>query len=394
MHGPAVRWTAVPFSILLTLLLWGAAAWGEIAVVAVDTKVKLVNGVVTVVPNPPPDYVAVIDLQGGTAKVLAEIPAPTSVVGPPFSVAITPDETLALVSAAMKVDPTDATKQVPDSKISVIDLTLSPPKVIAQFDGGKAASGIAINRAGTLALMANRNEGTVSVFTIHGKEVKPAGKVQVGDEKSGVSMVAITPDGKSALVTMDGDSGQKVAILAIDGSKVEYTKKDIRAGYRPFAIDIHPKGHMAVVTNIGGAGGDIDTISVIDLSAKSPRVVDTISLGGSSPEGIRLSKDGNWCAVALQDNSNKVPNHPYRTETGRVLLYKVDGTKLTKTSEAPIGHWSQGAEFSADGKTLLVGNMVETQAKVFRIEGGKLTDTGQPVTFRGGAVAIRTADRQ
>ena len=44
-------------------------------------------------------------------KVVAEIPVPTSVVGPPFSVAITPDESLALVTSAMQIDPADSTRR-------------------------------------------------------------------------------------------------------------------------------------------------------------------------------------------------------------------------------------------------------------------------------------------
>jgi DNA-binding beta-propeller fold protein YncE len=326
-------------------------------------------------------------------KVVAEVPAATSVVGPPFSAAITPNGKLALVSGAFKLDPADATKTVANDALTVIDLSVSPPKAIAKLQAGKAAAGIGINRAGTLALVANRNEGTVSVFTIQGSTVQAAGKVTLGDEKSGPSMVAILPDGKSALVTMDGDSGQKVAVLTIDGSKVEVSKREIRAGFRPFAIDIHPSGKMAVVTNIGGAGGDVDTISVIDLAGKAPRVVDTISLGGSSPEGIRLSKDGNWCAVVLQDNSQRALAHPFHRESGKVLLFKVDGTKLTQTAEAPIGAWPQGAEFSADGKLLMVGNMGASEMRVFKVDGGKLADTGQPVKFKGGAVSIRTADK-
>jgi Domain of unknown function (DUF5615) len=43
----------------------------------------------------------------------------------------------------------------------------------------------AFNRQGTLALAGNRSEGTVSVLTIKGKTVTHAGKVQLGDEKSG-----------------------------------------------------------------------------------------------------------------------------------------------------------------------------------------------------------------
>ncbi len=46
-----------------------------------------------------------------------------------------------------------------------------------------------INRQGTLALVANRAEGTVSVFTIQGKTVAPAGVVRIADDKSGPSHV-------------------------------------------------------------------------------------------------------------------------------------------------------------------------------------------------------------
>src|SRR5207237_7050052 len=93
---------------------------------------------------------------------MAEIEAPTSVVGPPLSVAITPDESLALVTAAMKIDPHDATKQVPDNRLSVLDLQASPPAVIATVETGQGPAGLSINRLGTLALVANRSEGTVS----------------------------------------------------------------------------------------------------------------------------------------------------------------------------------------------------------------------------------------
>jgi hypothetical protein len=45
---------------------------------------------------------------------------PTSVVGPPMSVAVSPDESLALVTRASKLDPADATKVVADDTLTVI----------------------------------------------------------------------------------------------------------------------------------------------------------------------------------------------------------------------------------------------------------------------------------
>jgi len=161
----------------IVLFLLASPAFAQIAVSVNDNKVMLDNGTVKVVPNAPPDTLSVIDLKSTPPRVVSEIPVPGSVVGPPFSVAITPDEGLALVTAAMKVDPSDPTKQVADNRLSVVDLRANPPQVIATLEAGKGAAGVSINRQGNLALVANRSEGTVSVYSIHGRTVTPAGKV-------------------------------------------------------------------------------------------------------------------------------------------------------------------------------------------------------------------------
>ena len=153
----------------IVLLLLASPAFAQIAVSVNDNKVMLDNGTVKVVPNAPPDTLSVIDLKSTPPRVVSEIPVPGSVVGPPFSVAITPDEGLALVTAAMKVDPSDPTKQVADNRLSVVDLRANPPQVIATLEAGKGAAGVSINRQGNLALVANRSEGTVSVYSIHGQ---------------------------------------------------------------------------------------------------------------------------------------------------------------------------------------------------------------------------------
>ena len=67
---------------------------------------------------------------------------------------------------------------------------------VATIETGKGPAGLSINRQGTLALVANRSEGTVSVLSISGKDVKNVGSVPLGDAKTGVSRVAISPDGK------------------------------------------------------------------------------------------------------------------------------------------------------------------------------------------------------
>ena len=380
--------TAVAIAILST----GPAAQTQLAVSGNDNKVQLVNGVVKVVQNPAPDTVSVIDLKASPPRVIAELQAPVSVVGPPLSIAVTSDESLAIVTASSKVDPADPTKQTPNNQVSVIDLKASPPKVIASLTAGKGASGVSINRQGTLALVSNLQDGTVSVFTIQGKTVTPAGTVEVGGEKAGGGQVMIAPDGKSALVSRQLDN--KVSVLSIDGSKVEYTKRDMTAGVRPIVLDIASSGAFGIVASLAGAAsGDNDTVSLIDLTAKPPRVVDTIGVLGPTAEGLKISPDGSVVAVVVHNGSNRPKDSPFYNDAGKLAIIRVTGKTLARVAEAPIGHWSQGAAFSADGKTIIVGNMVEKDYWVFSWDGTTLKDTGQRVKVNGGPAAIRTAER-
>src|SRR5262249_56677848 len=119
--------------------------------------------------NPADDTVTIIDLGVSPPKVVGELKAPFSVVGPPQNVAIAPDESIALISSNMKLDAADPKKLVPDNRVSVIDVRATPPAVIATLEAGLGPAGISINRDGTLALIANRNDGTVSIFTVSGK---------------------------------------------------------------------------------------------------------------------------------------------------------------------------------------------------------------------------------
>jgi DNA-binding beta-propeller fold protein YncE len=367
-------------------------ATAQIAISGNDNKVLLVNGVVTVVQNPPADTVSVIDLKASPPRVIGEVAAPVSVVGPPLSVAVTPDESLAIVTASNKVDPADPKKQAPNNQVTVIDVKANPPKVLATLEAGKGAAGLSINRAGTLALVSNLVDGTVSVFTIQGKTVTPAGTVEVGGEKAGGGMVAITPDGKWALVSRNNDN--KVSVLSIEGSKVEYTKRDMVPGLRPIVMDVAGNGAFAVVGHLaGGATGDSDAVTLMDLTAKPPRVVDTVGVRGSTAEGLKIAPDSSVVAVVVHNGSNRPKESPFYNDAGKLVIARITGKTLSRVAEAPIGHWSQGVAWAPDGKTLLVGNMVEKDYWVFAWDGTTLKDTGQRVKVNGGPVGIRTADK-
>ena len=381
----------LPRAALLLGALLPLASAAQIAVSVNDNKMVLDNGVPKVAANPQPDTVAIIDMKTMPPRLIDEIEAPASVAGPPLSVAVAPDETIALVTSAMKVSPTDPSKVVPDNRMSVIDLTQRPARILATLPTGASPAGVSINRAGTLALVANRADCTVSVFTIAGKTVTPAGTVSLGGAPDcGASHVAISPDGRSALVTRDND--HKISVLAIDGSMVEYTKRDMNPGLRPYGIDICQPGSIAVVANIGVGQGDADTISVVDMTAKPPRIIETLTVG-QTPEGIKCSPDGTYVAVVVMNGSNKPKESPFYGPNGKLVLYMVTGKTLQKFGELPIGNWSQGVAFAPDGLTVLVQNMVQKDIQVFRIDGMRLVDTGQRIPLKGGGAALRTADK-
>ena len=329
----------------------------------------------------------IIEIGKGQPRILAELPVPNSIVGPPQNVALSPDGALAFVTSSTKLDPADATKTAPDDKVTVIDLSASPPAVLTTLRAGNGASGVSINRAGTMALVANRFEGTVSVFTIAGKTVTAAGKVEVGTPESLLSGVVFTRDGRTALVTRNFDS--LISVLSIDGTKVENTKRDLAANLKPYGIDVTPGGDAAVVASIGvGATGGADTLSVIDLTTNPPRTVNHVAVGPVA-EGLAISPDGRYVAVTVMNGSNASPKSPFYNDYGWLRIYALNKTALGLVAETQIGHWCQGAAWSADSRTVLAQCAVEREIRTFVFDGRRLS-AGVPIKVNGGPSGIGT----
>lgn len=366
-----------------------ATASAEVAVVAVDAKVDRIKGKQVMVDNgAAADNVTILDLKAMPPKVIGEVPAPTSVSGPPTTIAVSPDESIALVTAHSKVKPDDPKKLTADNRVTVIDLKAR--KAVATLEAGKAPAGVAFTAKGDLALVANRGDGTVTVLGVAGTTVTKLDTVTVGDEKAGPSGIAISPDGKFALVTLDGSAANAIVVLDIDGTKVVPQKRVLTAGVRPYGIAISPDGKLAVVAHQGRTNGDIDPVSVIDLTAKPFRVVTTLGVG-LTPEGVAFSPSGKFLAMTIMEGSAFPPDSPFYHDGGRVAVYAVKGTRLSKVAEAKIGHWSQGLVWTKNGKHILVENMVEKDVMVFDFDGEAVKDTGKRVALKGGGAALRTA---
>ncbi|MFZ0050436.1 MAG: YncE family protein, partial [Desulfobaccales bacterium] len=374
-------------------LAFGAQA--QIIVSGNDEKAVYNDAGQMVVGPPGKDTVSIIDIRNRTQpRIVATLPLINTIVGPPTNLAVTPDEKLAIVVNSLDaVQDGDKWKTVPDDRVFVIDLTAKPPAIIATLHAGKQASGMAINRAGTLALIANRADNTVSVLTISGKDVKVVGSVALapaGAPSQQLSAVAITPDGKRALVVKA--TANKAALLDIDGTTVTYKGYDMITGVFPYNVQITPDGKLGLVNNNGNAGaadGQVDTVAVIDMEMNPPRVVDQVVVG-DAPEGLAVSPAGGYAVSLLTNGSGNVPKSAFfHHEHSIAALLRIEGKKVRKVSETEVGGLAEGIVFSPDGKYLYVANFLDSDITILRLRGNKLVPVGSlklpghPASMRG-----------
>lgn len=338
---------------------------------------------------PGKDTVSIVDITDREApKIVVSLPLMNSIFGPPVNLAITPDERLALIANSMEWNQDGASwKPAPDTKLYVIDLKASPPTRIATVEVGKQPSGMAINRAGTLALVANRADKSISVLSIQGTDVKLLDTVAMGDE---VASVAITPDGKRALVTKF--PAHKIALLSIEGQKVTNTKHDMPVGLWPYNIGVTPDGKLGISADNGNSGapdGHVDTVSIIDLEHQPPRVIDRVVVG-DAPEGFAISPKGDMAVAVLLGGASVARTMWFNTKrNGTLAVLKIDGKKVTKVGEVEVGGLPEGVVFSPDGKYLYVGNYTDRDVSILKVEGTRITDTGKKLRLPGQPASMR-----
>ncbi len=82
----------------------------------------------------------------------------------------------------------------------MIDLTSKPPKITQSVTAGGGATTVRVSPDGKLALVANRSEGTVSVFSVANKQLSPINKLDLGNKGSLPSGIVFSHHGKHALL--------------------------------------------------------------------------------------------------------------------------------------------------------------------------------------------------
>lgn len=341
------------------------------------------------------DSVSIIDLGQPQPRVIATVKVPTSMIGPPTSVAVARNGQFALITAAQELE---GGMVVKGDRLSVIDLSRpSAPQVIQTLHSASGATGVAINRAGTLALVAGTGDDAISVYTIAGKRLTFTGKVRL-DYQSRPTDVTFSPDGKSAYAV--GQSSGTISKLSIDGKRVTRTATVITPGISPYGLTISRDGRYAFNTNLGGAvkpagtprpsdGQTIGSVAVVDLQTNT--VVNNVDVG-VIPEHVALSPDGKYLAVVVANGSAAPASAPGYNAYGLMKIYRVEGSTLTPAGEAQTGAWCQGAVWNDDNSRVLLQCALTKAIEIYRYDGKQLVqDKAAMLTFDGRPGAISTS---
>jgi DNA-binding beta-propeller fold protein YncE len=414
----------VVFAAALVIISLTVKAPAQIAVSANDGKQVHVDDIPLAWHT---DTISTINLNVYPPKVLAEIQAPASMIGPPDAVAVAPDSSFAIVTCAQQPDTTDPDKKkvVLADIVTVVDLANpKKPKVIQTEHAALGASGVTINKTATLALVASTSDGSVTVFSISHKKLTKIDTVKM-EPGSGSTDVVFNPDGKHAYVVERG--GSRVATLDVDGNKVTYNGKFVVTGASSYGMSVTPDGKWGLNTNLfgkidpnalppaprpaqpagGAAGGPprpaggvspmmrISTIALIDLATNT--VSDTADVGPTSEHAV-ISPDGKYAAVVIENGSSPTLTGPtFATTHGLFLIYGIADGKLTKIASVNSGHQCQGATWSKDDKVLLLQCSTEMEIEVYKFDGTMLTQDPSAtihMKFKNRPGAISTAQVQ
>jgi len=189
------------------------------------------------------------------------------------------------------------------------------------------------------------NEGADTVSVHDAVSFEKLASVPVGQTPHNVQ---VSPDGKFAWVTNNGEPGPATglaehkgadhgghdakpgAVWVIDTSTYAVVDK-VSVGAHPAHVVVTPDGSLAYVTN----GGD-NSVSVIDTSAR--KLVATIAVG-QFPHGIRVSPDGKEVYVA-------------NMKGGTVSV--IDTASQKEVVQLPVGKGPAQTGFTPDGRFAFV----------------------------------------
>lgn len=351
-------------------------------VCANDQKFILTDGLGKLKDNPKTGSFTILDFSVFPPKVSSLSNVPCSVIGPPTCVAVTSDEHTVIVAAAMKVDPCDIAKQIPDNRVSVIEINDDNAKIIKTIQVGNEPSSVTI--CGNTAYVSNRSDGSISILSISGNKVKLVKTVKVCEPNDSIAHIAISPDSKFLLTSLN--KAEAILYIPLKGTRNFGKIKRISVGQGPYCIDFDKEGKNAFVANTMDA-----TVSVLEISGDSIKAKEQIKVG-VLPEGLSISKANNLMVISSMMHTTVAIDNPDRDEFGQIMVFDVSGKKPRLIQTLQTDRIPQTAIFSPEGKYLVVAGYEKKRLLVYKMIDGQLKDTGVVINVPGQPCSLRTAN--
>lgn len=373
-------------AVLCVSFVLSASASAQIVISGNENKIDLTSGEAKAVASPPPDSISILDFSVFPPNVRHIEGVTNSVIGPPSNIAITPDATLALIASSVVPDPQNPGTYVPDTTIRVLDLFADPPRVIQEIEGDKQPSGMSITSDGTMALVANRAAGTVSVLAIEGGTVSLKQNVKICEPEEQVVDVVIGPQNNFAIAAVC--KGRYLAVLRIENGTIVPTGRKFTVFGEPYRCVVTPDGAFALTGGAGRGHPDADAITVVDLRPNPAQTVDYVAVP-ATPESIEISPDGKLLAAVLMAGSNLAPDVPGRTTGGRLALLARRDKTFVLVQTLPTGAIPEGVAFSPDGQYIIVQCHPAKELWIYQVSGETATDTTIRIPVPGMPSSLR-----
>lgn len=297
----------------------------------------------------------------------AQVDVRADPLGPPGSLAISPDGRFAFVAQADDAGDT----------VAIVDLRSAPPRVVQQAFVGQSPRGVAINGSGDLLAVVTRQPGAPLVMLpINGNVPTPAGEAlawplsRLSNESAAASSVQWHPSGRMLAITLP--ESDEVAFFAVergDGDTIEIAlaAPPTRVGPTPLHAAFAHDGRVLVCLcasrDAGGSmpisPGQLCAVAVPELPRRwekkgellgpSPRVIGRAALP-PGPAGIAISPGGREVAAVCTSGADGTPG---RGGTLSVLTIDRSG-EMSLKAQTSLGAVPAGVAFDASGRFVLV----------------------------------------
>ena len=135
----------------------------------------------------------------------------------------------------------------------------------------------------------------------------------------------------------------------------------------PTNLQITPNGRLGLLANsvvhsADGSGWKVapdDKLFVIDLDAKPPKLIDTVTVG-KQPSGLSISHDGKLVLIANRAGKS-------------VSVLSIDGTSVKHVTDIDLGQEAAAVAIAPDGKRAIVAMNLANKVGVLAVDGQTVT---------------------